>query len=548
VKKYFTDNTGRKIAFMVGAWTGVILLGGLLVQMLFISMVGDSSRLMHKYLEWRNFFLVRAGSGILILISTIILTYVIIKRNLTTPLQKLTTLMDSAEKGDFLVRARVKGGDEIARLGQSFNKMLIRITDLYANQLEKDRELIVAQEEGKYRANLEEQSRKLLEANLSLTNRVKELSILFDVTRTINATLQLDEILRRITDTLGPEMGYRQFAVLLMNEERNKLVVKAAYGFADPTGINETVSFSRGEGIVWVVAETGGLMLIPDTRAEPRYMHYKGRQREDGCVLCLPMMHHGMCVGVLNFVRPLGESFEGNEVSFLLSIANQASIAIVNASLHQKTVELSITDMLTGVYNRRYLARRLNEELDLAAQTGQELSLLILDIDHFKIFNDINGHLAGDRALLTVAKTVESKTRNVDTVARFGGEEFCVILPNTGRAGAVEVADKLRVAVQDQRIRGEEGLPDGRLTVSLGVATFPGDGKDMRGLVDSADMALYHAKQDGRNRVREFRQGMTMPARPISSVVRAAALEEAAGAERGPDGCESPEKVPGNSA
>jgi diguanylate cyclase (GGDEF)-like protein len=285
------------------------------------------------------------------------------------------------------------------------------------------------------------------------------------------------------------------------------------YGFDEPGDGGEIV-FRKGEGISWIVAETGQYLLVPDTAVEPRYLYFKGRQKNDGVCLSVPMLHKGRCVGVLNFLRPHGYLFMKEEIDFLSSIANQVAVAIVNARLHQRTVELSITDTLTGVFNRRYFNRKSELEFDEARRYRSPVSVLMIDIDRFKLFNDLNGHTIGDDALKRVASILTANTRRVDIVSRYGGEEFCIMLPNTTKNRGFEVAEKLRKAVETEQINGGDGYPGGILTISVGVASFPGDGHDVSGVLDAADKALYHAKNTGRNRVVMHEPGMGMPPAP----------------------------------
>jgi len=163
----------------------------------------------------------------------------------------------------------------------------------------------------------------------------------------------------------------------------------------------------------------------------------------------------------------------------------------------------SITDHLTGLYNHRYLHERLSEELERARETGTSLSLLFLDLDRFKQFNDRYGHSMGDRALRTVADAIHATVRGLDLAARYGGEEFIVILVDTDGEGALDAAERLRKAVSQTEIA--EGVE--HVTVSIGIATFPDDAERKEGLIDKADWAMYAAKRGGRDRVRSFSSG-----------------------------------------
>lgn len=169
--------------------------------------------------------------------------------------------------------------------------------------------------------------------------------------------------------------------------------------------------------------------------------------------------------------------------------------------LNKKLEELSITDGLTGVYNHRHFYIRLEEEIKRAERYGRPLSLIISDIDHFKHYNDAHGHPAGDILLKGVASCIKGHARGQDIVARYGGEEFAVILPETGKDAALMVAERIRGCISEQPFPNKETQPGGNLTISLGVATFPLDANDLKGLVAKADSALYRAKEGGRNRV-----------------------------------------------
>jgi len=178
-----------------------------------------------------------------------------------------------------------------------------------------------------------------------------------------------------------------------------------------------------------------------------------------------------------------------------------ARARIMDSSGYIQTARLAITDGLTGLYNHRYLMERLRRDLVRARESGERLSVLMIDIDHFKAYNDINGHMAGDVALKEVAAAIRSSAKREDVCARYGGEEFAVIAYSTDKALAARMAERLRVEVEDRDFPNEEVLPGGNLTVSCGVAAYPDDAADHGGLVDYADRALYAAKNAGRNRV-----------------------------------------------
>ncbi|MDZ7271963.1 MAG: PleD family two-component system response regulator [candidate division KSB1 bacterium] len=167
------------------------------------------------------------------------------------------------------------------------------------------------------------------------------------------------------------------------------------------------------------------------------------------------------------------------------------------AKLH----ELAITDGLTGLYNYRYFKEQLVHEVDRAARHKESFSLIMLDIDHFKHYNDTHGHLAGDKVLKDLARLLRENVRKIDVAARYGGEEFALILVQTPHQASGVVARKLQALVQEFPFEHREQQPGGRLTISMGVATYPEDGTTAEELIAAADRRLYRAKAEGRNRV-----------------------------------------------
>ncbi len=170
--------------------------------------------------------------------------------------------------------------------------------------------------------------------------------------------------------------------------------------------------------------------------------------------------------------------------------------------LNQSIRELAVRDGLTGLYNYRYLQEALRAEVGRSERHGAPFCLLIIDVDHFKQYNDHSGHLDGDEALKTISHILASRARGSDTVARYGGEEFCVILPETRSDFAVSVAEDVRQLVETYPFLNRDKQPLGKVTISIGIAAFPAEGTSARALIDRADQALYRAKTDGRNRVR----------------------------------------------
>lgn len=179
-----------------------------------------------------------------------------------------------------------------------------------------------------------------------------------------------------------------------------------------------------------------------------------------------------------------------------------SSARVVDGQTLVQTARLAITDGLTGLYNHRYFHDRLGSEIERANEADVPLSVIMLDIDYFKQYNDINGHVAGDVALHQVAQLIRNTVADAGPVARYGGEEFAIILPSVGKRRAGDLAEAIREAVRNHPLPNEFVLPGGCLTLSGGVGEFPLDGTTRRSLVDYADRALYEAKHQGRNQIR----------------------------------------------
>jgi two-component system cell cycle response regulator len=190
------------------------------------------------------------------------------------------------------------------------------------------------------------------------------------------------------------------------------------------------------------------------------------------------------------------------ELERLQVISNQASLALQNALLHEELERLSVTDRLTELYNHGYFQQRLEEELGRAARFGHTMSLIMLDIDDFKDFNDTYGHPRGDRVLHMVSETIKANLREMDVAARYGGEEFVVVLPETDTEGAVLVAERIRAGVEGLQFATADGAEPVRKTISLGVATYPEHATTQSKFVEAADDAMYAAKHAGKNAVR----------------------------------------------
>jgi diguanylate cyclase (GGDEF)-like protein len=362
-----------------------------------------------------------------------------------------------------------------------------RVRDLEAQLQSQARELRALEKiEG-----LQERTQALETENRTLRGRLTELHTFLSLSKSLAATLDLEELFRLALHLIGRALRVDAYALWLLEESGEHLGVKAAFGLPAEGRLR------RGEGLAGLVAQTGQALLVPEVSTEPG-----GPEPRRGACLAVPLRRPGReLLGVLTAHHPEPHGFTLADLDLGQAVANQVAAALENAQLYQRTKELSTRDDLTGLFNRRHFFDQLEKEVQRARRYRRVFSLLLLDLDEFKGYNDTHGHLQGDEALKEVARLLLASTRRADIVARFGGEEFVVLLPEISARGAAVVAEKIRTSVAGYPFAGRATQPGGQLTATLGLATYPTDSEDGLALVDCADRAMYLGKQQGGNRV-----------------------------------------------
>lgn len=292
-------------------------------------------------------------------------------------------------------------------------------------------------------------------------------------------------------------------SLMLLDESEGTLKIATAKGMTSSLARVMAVPF--GEGIAGRVAKSGFPLLVNDIERDQRVAARNRPRFKTKSFVSLPLECQQRLIGVLNLAdKSNGATFSEADLNLVQTFTGHAVLMIERAAALEKAGQfeaLAITDPLTGLYNRRFLADRLQQEFSRSERQQQNFCIVMADLDSFKIYNDICGHLAGDQALRKVAKVMRRSAREMDIVTRYGGEEFCLILPGTAKKESVFVAERMRRAIEVESFPGESHLPLGRLTISLGIAAFPVDGVTTDALLHAADLALYRAKSLGRNRL-----------------------------------------------
>lgn len=332
------------------------------------------------------------------------------------------------------------------------------------------------------------------ETKAHLEAKVSDLHSIYEVSTAIAATLDSEELLQAIPGRVMRTLGLNDFCILLYDPEKRRLVLRSSAGMPDPDA--EEISFGPGEGVSWRVYETGQPVYIPDVRTNTEFRYYNGKRMDVRSFMSVPMVSKGRAIGVLNVNHPETSAFDAESLTTMRVLATHIAIALENAEMFRFVRTLADKDSLTLLHNHGAYHTRLRVELERAARYGRSLSVIMLDLDSFKEINDTYGHLVGDRILVMTAGVLCAHLRKSDVAARYGGDEFAVILPETDLAATSTIAGRIAAGISHVRLDTAEGRTIS-FTASIGYAACSPASPERGTILNVADRLMYESKRRG---------------------------------------------------
>jgi diguanylate cyclase (GGDEF)-like protein len=336
------------------------------------------------------------------------------------------------------------------------------------------------------------------DVSVTLRRTSKRLAILTDIVKTANSILEPRKVIELVMAKIQQLIPSEAWSMLLVDEQSQELTFELALG--DKGKDVSSYRVKIGEGVAGWVAQTGQPAIVNDVAHDPRFTRKfdEKTQFDTRSILCAPLISRGRTIGVVEIINRVGGRFTHADLDLLLSLVEPCAIAIENAILFQRTEQLTITDDLTKLFNSRYLNLYLGREIKRCKRHGIPLSVIFLDLDGFKGVNDQYGHLAGSGTLAEVGVILGRGVRESDILARYGGDEFVVVLPETAAPGALVIAERLRKSIEEHRFLEAQGL-SAHISASFGISSYPDHALSPEGLIQKADQAMYRVKEREKN-------------------------------------------------
>lgn len=338
--------------------------------------------------------------------------------------------------------------------------------------------------------------RKMAEAEL--IDSARQVETLYNIGVTVSQTLNLTEMLESVLERVLALMEIEAGGIFLVNAQTYELVLNTHQGFSE-SFIRDVKSMKVGKGFAGRVALTGKPLIVGNMTADARFDPIVLKREGFQSLSAIPIMSRGKILGVLSVCSYGSRNFLERELQLLGTIANQIGVAVENSQLYERTVEIAFTDIMTGLYNRRYLMEQIEREFARSLRNKIAFSVIMIDLDGLKTVNDRFGHHGGDAILKELGKIIKADIRTSDVAGRLGGDEFMLLAPETDSSEACDIGERIRSQVEQYHteIDGEElGA-----SISVGVASYPSHASDVKELLQRADEAMYNAKRSGKNQV-----------------------------------------------
>jgi diguanylate cyclase (GGDEF)-like protein len=326
----------------------------------------------------------------------------------------------------------------------------------------------------------------------------ERLLILTDIIKTANSILEPRKVIELVMAKVQKLIPSEAWSILLVDEDGKQLSFEMALGTKGEK--IDGMRLALGEGVAGWVAKMGKPAIVNDPSRDPRFSPRVDTETafQTRSLMCAPLISRGRTIGVVQVVNRTAGKFTRGDLNILLTLVDPCAIAIENAFLFQKAEQLTITDDLTKLYNSRYLNHYMSRELKRCKRHSIPLSVVFLDLDGFKDVNDKHGHLAGSTTLNEVGGILREAVRESDVLARYGGDEFVVVLPETPIAGALVIAERIRQSIEEHDFLASHGVV-ARISASFGIACFPEHALTPEGLIQKADQAMYRVKERNKN-------------------------------------------------
>ena len=335
-----------------------------------------------------------------------------------------------------------------------------------------------------------------------------EIAVFQELGKALTSSLQLDQVLRTIMEKIDEFLRPDNWSLLLLDEAKQELYFELAVGKASQA--LKDVRVKVGQGIAGWVAQHGEVVIVPDTSKDTRFFGKvdEKTKMETRSIVAVPVKFRETCLGVIELINCIGpEGFDPRDLKLLEALSDFAAIALENARHVKRIHELTIMDDCTSLYNARHMGVILDTEIYRSQRYNYEFSIVFIDLDHFKQVNDTHGHLVGSRLLAEIGEALKTNCRLIDFAFRYGGDEFVLLLPQTSKENAINVARRLHKLIRETLWLKSEGL-NIRLTPSMGLAAYPVDSKTKEGLLHLADEAMYQVKNANRDRVAAANMGI----------------------------------------